>query len=281
MDQIISWCAYISRAPAIWPAPILHLKYLSLSLVVGDALCLGGAGLLGGEGQHHQRDDIRQHPVNMGADADLRQPVHAVAVDVQAGVGRGNALEQAEQQRCSGDIQRLPVTEDHNRQRQEAEACHVAVGGAVGGGQGVDEAAHAGQRAGNGGAGVAHFVDIDAQTVRCLGILTAGAQPQAKPGLVQNDGQDDENQNADIGRQVHLVDEGFAQEADVHVFLDAEGGLLNHEPGGGVAGSHLQSVLVGENPHQEQHQRGSHHVQSSAAYGLVGLQIDGGEGQEQ
>ena len=77
------------------------------------------------------------------------------------------------------------------------------------------------------------------------------------------------------------MDEGFAQEADVHVLLDAKGGLLDHEPGGGVAGSHLQGVLVGENPNQEQHQRGSHHVQGGAAHGLVRLQVDGGEGQEQ
>ena len=31
---------------------------LSLSLIVGDTLCLGGSGLLGGEDQDHQRDDI-------------------------------------------------------------------------------------------------------------------------------------------------------------------------------------------------------------------------------
>ena len=77
----------------------------------------------------------------MGADADLCQEIHTVAVDVDAGVRGRHALEEAEQQRGSGDVQRLPVAEDHHGQRQETEACHVAVGGAVGGSQGVDEAA--------------------------------------------------------------------------------------------------------------------------------------------
>ena len=77
------------------------------------------------------------------------------------------------------------------------------------------------------------------------------------------------------------MDEGLAQEADVHIFLDAEGGLLDHEPGGRVAGGHLQGVLIGEDTHKEQHQRGGHHVQCGAAHGLVGLQVDGGEAQQQ
>ena len=59
---------------------------LPLALVVGDTLGLRRAGFLGCEGQHHQRDQVRQHPVHVGADADLRQPIHAVAVDIQAGV---------------------------------------------------------------------------------------------------------------------------------------------------------------------------------------------------
>ncbi len=42
-------------------------------------------------------------------------------------VARRDALEQAEQQRRARDLQRLPVAEDHNGQRQEAEARHVAV----------------------------------------------------------------------------------------------------------------------------------------------------------
>ena len=77
----------------------------------------------------------------MGADAEVGQRVHTVAVDVDAGVGRRDALEQTEEDRGARDAQRFPVAEDHDGQREEAEARHVAVGGAVGGGQRIDKAA--------------------------------------------------------------------------------------------------------------------------------------------
>ena len=228
------------------------------ALVVGNAFGLGGPGLLGGESQHRQGHQVRQHPVQVRADSQLRQQVHPVAVDVDRAVGCGNALEQTEQQGCSGDVQGFPVAEDHNRQGQEAKARHIAVGGAVGGGQGVHETAHACQRTGDGGAGIAHFVHVDAQAVRRLGIFTAGAKPQAKAGLVQQDRQHNEKQNAHIGGQVHLVQEGLSQEADIRRLVNAEGGLLQHEPGGGIAGGHHQGILVHQHPDQEQHQGGSH-----------------------
>ena len=186
-------------------------KILSASLVVGNTLCLGSPGLLGSEGQNCQSHQIRQHPVQVGADAQLGQQEHTVTVDVDGAVSSSNALKQTKQQRSGCNVAGLPVTEDHNRQSQEAEACHIAVGGAVGSGQGVNEAAHTGQRAGNGGTGVAHLIDIDAQRVRSLGILTTGTEPQAEAGLVQDDGQDDKQNDADIGCQIDLVDKGFAE----------------------------------------------------------------------
>ena len=54
----------------------------TLTLVVGLTLGLGGPGLLGGKGQHHQGDHIGQHPVNVAADSQLGQPVDPIAVDV-------------------------------------------------------------------------------------------------------------------------------------------------------------------------------------------------------
>ena len=254
---------------------------LPLALVVGDALRLGGPGLLGGEGQNHQGDQIGQHPVDMGADAQLGQEEYPVAVDIDAGVGGGDALEQAEEQGRAGDVQGLPVAEDHDGQGQEAEAGHIAGGGAVGGGQGVDEAAHARQGAGDGGAGVAHLVDVDAQGVGGLGILAAGAQPQAEAGLVEQDGQHHKEDNADVGGQVGLVDEGGAEEAHLIVAAVAEHALFDHEPAGRVAGVHLKGVLVGDNADEEQHQGGGHQVEGGAADGLVGLQVHRREGEQQ
>ena len=62
------------------PVPIFTLrKFLSRTLIVGDTLCLGGAGLLGGEGQHQQGDEVGQHAVEVGVDSDLGQEVDTVA----------------------------------------------------------------------------------------------------------------------------------------------------------------------------------------------------------
>ena len=62
------------------------------------------------------------------------------------------------------------------------------------------------QHAGDGGAGVPHFVHVDAQGVGRLGILTAGPQAQSKPGFVEQDGQHNEQQDAHLGGQIHLVE---------------------------------------------------------------------------
>ena len=45
---------------------------LSASLVVGDTLGLGGSGLLGGEDQDHQGDDIGQHVIDGAGDVQAR-----------------------------------------------------------------------------------------------------------------------------------------------------------------------------------------------------------------
>ena len=175
----------------------------------------------------------------MGADADLGEHVDAVAVDVDARVARRDALEEAEQQRGDRDIHGLPVAEDHNGQCEEAEARNVAVRGAVCGRQRIDEAAHARERAGNGRARVAHLVDVDAQRIRRLGIFAAGAQAQAEARLIEQDRQDDEKQDADVGRKVDLVDERLAEKAEVGVLVDAERRLFDHEPARRVAREHL------------------------------------------
>ena len=54
--------------------PVFCCVVLSASLVIRDALCLRGSGVLGGEGQDHEGDDVGQHVVNTGGD------VHSGAV---------------------------------------------------------------------------------------------------------------------------------------------------------------------------------------------------------
>ena len=46
----------------------------------------------------------------MGADADLCQPVHTVAVDIDAGVGGGDAFEQAKQFTQATKVTSLAIT---------------------------------------------------------------------------------------------------------------------------------------------------------------------------
>ena len=91
---------------------------LPLALVVGNALRLGGAGLLRCEGQHHQGDDIGQHVIHGAGQVQIAQQVEA-AVHIAQGP------EEAEQQRRQGDAGGLPLAEDHHRQGQEAETGHA------------------------------------------------------------------------------------------------------------------------------------------------------------
>ena len=65
---------------------------LPLALVVGDTLGLGGAGLLGGEGQHHQRNDVGHHVVDGAGDIHGHQ-------EIEAEIDIGQSAEAAEQQR--------------------------------------------------------------------------------------------------------------------------------------------------------------------------------------
>ena len=117
--------------------------------------------------------------------------------------------------------------------------------------------------------------------VRRLRVFAARAQPETKARFVENDGEDDEDQNADIRCKIDLVQERLAEEADIRAAVKAERRFLDHKPARAVAGEHLQRVLVGDDADEEQHQRGSEHVQRRAADGLVGLEVDRRKRQQQ
>ena len=217
----------------------------------------------------------------MGAHADLRQQVHPISIDIDAGVGGRHALEKAEKQRGAGNVQRLPIAEDHDRQSQKAEPRHIAGSGTVGGGQSVNEASHARQRAGDGGSGVAHLIDVDPQRVGRLGIFATGAQTQTESGLIENDGQHHKQKDTDIGSQIDLMEKGVAEKAQICCAVKAQRGLFDHEPTGGIAFRHLKRILVGQDTDEKEHQGGGHKVQGRAADGLIGPQIHGGEREQQ
>lgn len=91
---------------------------LTHTLVVGDTLGLRRAGILGREGKHDKRNDVRQHIVQRA------RQVHRLE-EAEARVDVAERTEEAEQQRGQRDALRLPLAEDHNGEGQEAEARHA------------------------------------------------------------------------------------------------------------------------------------------------------------
>ena len=77
------------------------------------------------------------------------------------------------------------------------------------------------------------------------------------------------------------MQEGGPEESQFCGAVKPQGGLLDHEPAGGVTLGHLQDVLVCQDADEKQHQGGGHQVQRCAADGLVCLQIHGCEAQQQ
>ena len=69
---------------------------LSLSLIVGDALRLGGVGAFGCECQHDQGNDVRQHIVHSAGNVQRLQ-------EGKAGIDIAQRPEEAEQQRRQRD----------------------------------------------------------------------------------------------------------------------------------------------------------------------------------
>ena len=84
-------------------------KGLTGTLIVGNAFRLGRTGIFRGEGQNDQGNQIRQHPIEVGADSQVRQQVNPVPVDINAGIAGRDTLKQAEQERGPSNVQRFPV----------------------------------------------------------------------------------------------------------------------------------------------------------------------------
>ncbi|CAN4040120.1 TetR/AcrR family transcriptional regulator C-terminal domain-containing protein, partial [Dysosmobacter welbionis] len=146
--------------------------------------------------------------------------------------------EEAEQQRRQGDAGGLPLAEDHHRQGQEAETGHAVFKLPLADARDdIHNAAQAAQHAGDQYAGVAHPVDVDAHGIRCLGMLAAGAQPQAEAGLVQHHIGDYQGDHRQQHAPVELKAADVHQEclAAVQV-LDGGGHVVRI--GGGVHGLH-------------------------------------------
>ena len=87
-------------------------EQLSATLVVGDALGLWRAGLFTREDKNDHGHDVGQHQIDVFAGLNalkLRQKRNAAAI-------RTENFKECEKQRGSEDVERLPVTEYHNRE---------------------------------------------------------------------------------------------------------------------------------------------------------------------
>ena len=99
----------VLRPPGIAVGTLFAKYVLSLSLVVGDTLRLGRAGLLGCEGQHHQGDDVGHHIIYGAGD------IHGLQ-ELEPGIHVGQRPEHTEQQRRQGNAGGLPLAEDRSEE---------------------------------------------------------------------------------------------------------------------------------------------------------------------
>ena len=208
-----------------------------------------------GEGQNNHGRDEGHHVVDVAGPAEVGQ---------EGGVGDvGQALKDGKEHGRPEDVEGLPLAKDHDRQRQEAGAGHadLKVPG-LDRRHDVGHAADGAQRARDQNAGVAHLVDVDAHRGGRLRVLAAGPQPQAEAGLVHHHKADDEQHQAQRDKDTQL------QPADV-------------EQEGPVGVVQLGAAALAEILGEDHRHRGGQQVQGGAADGLVGLQVDGGEGQQQ
>ena len=99
----------------------------------------------------------------------------------------GKCAEQSKQQRCDSDACRLPLTEDHYSESQEAKACYTVFKFPYGNAcQNIAQSSQASKRSGDQHTGPAHFVNADTDGSCRLWMLPTGHQPKSEAVLVKN-----------------------------------------------------------------------------------------------
>ena len=117
-------------------------------------------------------------------------------------------------QSAERDAPRLPLAEHDDGHGEEAIAADA---GGIGRGRRQDkhEAAETGQSAGDQDAGIAHLIDADANAVGCLRVFAAAAQAQAEAGTLEDEGRDDQDEDAEIRRDIGLLEQDRAEDRDL------------------------------------------------------------------
>ena len=151
------------------------------ALVVRNTFRFRCPGVLGGQCQDDQGDQVGHHVVDGTRDLKGCQ-------EGESAVYVGQRAEETEQEGCSRDVQGLPLTEDHNGQGQEAEACDAGLKLPLGDACGdVDDSAQTAEKTGDQDAGPAHHFDVDTDGVGCRGVLAACHKTKAEAGLIEDE----------------------------------------------------------------------------------------------
>lgn len=227
----------------------------SCSLVVGDAFRLGRSGALGGKGKDDDGDDVGQHIVDAAGDLECFE-------EIEAGVDIAQCTAEAEEQCRPRDVLGLPLTEDHNGKCKEAEARNTVLKRPLADACGdIYDAAETAECAGDQNACPTHLVDIDADGVRRLGMLTASHKTQTEAGLVHHNGNEDEDYDGKRNEKVQLKAAEIDEECLPAFTVD--------DVGGGVA-----CVLRGVYRLDDDRCCGNaEEVQCRTDYGLIRLEV--------
>ena len=123
----------------------------------------------------------------------------------------GKSLEQG---CCAEGADRVPVTEDHRGQRDEAATCSHSLLELADCFQDEECTGQAGKHATKRGVYVAVAVDVDADGVGGAGVFADGARAQAPAGIEQADVHDDDHDEGEVG-DGRVVEEDRSDHGDL------------------------------------------------------------------
>ena len=94
-------------------------KFISAALVVGDTFRLGRARFFGSKRQHDKCYQVRQKVVQVAGEkcnvlAEFLEEIDAIAIDIDGCICCCKALQNAENKGYNCDVERFPVTKNHN-----------------------------------------------------------------------------------------------------------------------------------------------------------------------
>ena len=184
------------------------LLSLSCAGVEGNSFRFRCPGFFRSKCQNDHRRNVRDHFEEVA----FMQNVEVVQ-EVDLEVGESDRREETEKDRREEDPERFPLTENHDRQSQKP----VSGNGAAEAdrrGNDVGDAADAAERSGDQHSRPTHPVDIDAEGLRGMRMFAAGAESQTETRFLQHDYRHQQNDDAEVGRQISVLEEHVADHGD-------------------------------------------------------------------